>query len=169
MEPSPIIVTAKMGKAEQAWANKLRAAHFPAERNFLDAHITLFYHLPPSMLPEIRARIAAICAENPPPAAHVTDIINLGRGTAFRIDSPALMAMRDAMAQQFTGMLTPQDQARPRLHITVQNKVDPAAGRALQQQLSETFEPRAFALTGLSAYYYRGGPWEAIQSWSFRR
>ena len=166
--PAPIIVTAQMGKADQAWANKLRTAHFPPERNFLDAHITLFHHLPPSMLPEVKARLAAVCSETPPPASQLTDIMNLGRGTAFRLNSLALLAIRDALAQQFAGVLTPQDQARPRLHITVQNKVDPAAARALQQQLSQQFEPRAFSVTGLSAYYYRGGPWEPIQSWVFR-
>jgi hypothetical protein len=57
---APIIITADMGKTDQAWANGLRRAHFPAERNYVDAHITLFHHLPPSHLLEIKSRLVAL-------------------------------------------------------------------------------------------------------------
>ena len=69
--------------------------------------------------------------------------------------------------RDFTGLLVPQDQARPRLHVTVQNKVEPSVAKALYAELLASFEPRPIAITGLSAFYYRGGPWEAIQSWTF--
>ena len=55
--PAPIIVTALMGGADFAWADGLRRAHFPPERNWLPAHITLFHHLPPSLLDEVAARL----------------------------------------------------------------------------------------------------------------
>jgi hypothetical protein len=168
MSPSaPIIITAQIGKGDQAWADALRKAHFPPERNFLSAHITMFHHLPPAYLPEIKARIAALARECPPPPAMLSEVMLLGRGVAFRIDSPELLAMRDELAEGFTGLMTPQDQARPRLHITVQNKVEPPVAKALHANLAACFEPRPLAITGLSAYYYRGGPWEDIQSWSF--
>jgi hypothetical protein len=166
-ENAPIIITATMGKAEQAWANRLRTAHFPPERNYLDAHITLFHHLPPAHLGEIKSRLAAMAREHAPPPATLCDVMMLGRGVAYRVDCPALLAMRDALADGFTGLLTPQDQARPRLHITVQNKVEPAVAKALHAALLAEFHPRPFAITGLAAHYYRGGPWEAIQAWSF--
>jgi hypothetical protein len=165
---APIIITAEMGKADQAWANCLRRAHFPPERNFLDAHITLFHHLPPSHLPEIRSRLAALAGECRPPVAHLSDVMMLGRGVAYRVDSPELMAIRDELAEEFCGLLIPQDQARPRFHITVQNKVEPAIARALHAVLSDVFKPRPLAISGLSAHYYRDGPWEHIASWSFR-
>lgn len=164
---APVIVTAQMGKGDQAWADGLRAAHFPPERNFLKAHVTLFHHLPPGHLPEIKARLAAMAREYPPPPAMLSEVMMLGRGVAFRIDCPALLAMRDELAEHFTGLLTPQDQARPRLHITIQNKVEPSVAKALHAELAASFRPRPLSITGLSAYYYRGGPWEPIQSWSF--
>ncbi|MBL0924669.1 MAG: 2'-5' RNA ligase family protein [Sphingomonadaceae bacterium] len=164
----PIIITAEMGKADQEWANALRTLHFPPERNFLDAHITLFHHLPPGYLAEIKSRLAVLTAESPPPIAHLTEIMMLGRGVAYRVDSHELLSIRDELAQQFYGLLTPQDQARPRLHITVQNKVEPATARAVHAQLSATFKPRKLAISGLAAHYYRGGPWEHIGSWKFR-
>jgi hypothetical protein len=75
--------------------------------------------------------------------------------------------MRDELAEGFAGLLTPQDQARPRLHITVQNKVEPAVAKALHAELSAVFRPRPLSITGLSAFYYRDGPWETIQNWAF--
>jgi hypothetical protein len=168
MEVSPIILTAKMGHADQAWANALRTRYYPAERNYLDAHITLFHHLPPAHLPEIKSRLAGMAAENAPPQAWLSDVMMLGRGVGFRVESPELLSIREELAQAFRGLLIPQDQGRPRLHITVQNKVEAAAAKALHTELSAAFEPRMLSISGISAFYYRGGPWEAIQSWSFR-
>jgi hypothetical protein len=157
-----------MGKVDQAWANALRRAHFPAERNFLDAHITLFQHLPPAHLPEIKTRLAAMAKQNAPPPAQLCTVMMLGRGVAYRVECPELLAMRSALAEAFRGLMIPQDQAQPRLHITVQNKVEPPVAKALHAELVGTFRPRALSITGLCAFYYRGGPWEAIGSWSFR-
>jgi 2'-5' RNA ligase superfamily len=165
---APIIITAVMGKTDQAWANGLRRVHFPPERNFLDAHITLFHHLPPSHLAEIKSRLAALAGECPPPVAHLTEVMMLGRGVAYRVESPELLAIRDELADEFRGLLIPQDQARPRLHITVQNKVEPAAAKMLHAELSASFKPRPLAISGLAAQYYKGGPWEHIATWSFR-
>jgi hypothetical protein len=165
---APIIITAEMGKADQAWANALRARHFPPERNVLDAHITLFHHLPPASLPEIKSRLAALAAECRPPIAQLSEVMLLGRGVAFRLDSPELLSIRDELAHDFRGLLIPQDQARPRLHITVQNKVAPAVARALYAELCATFQPRSIAISGLAAHHYLGGPWAQIGRWSFR-
>lgn len=165
---APIIITAEMGKTDHAWATGLRRAHYPPERNQLDAHITLFHHLPPGDLPEIKSRLAAVASECPPPMAWLSDVMLLGKGVAFRIDSAELLAIRDELAHDFSGLLIPQDQARPRLHITVQNKVDPPVAKALHAKLTATFHPRPLAISGLAAHYYRGGPWENIARWSFR-
>jgi 2'-5' RNA ligase superfamily len=164
---APIIVTAQMGKGDQLWADDLRKAHYPPERNHLSAHITLFHHLPPTQLPEIKARLAAMARDHDAPPAMLGGVMSLGGGVAYRVDSPELLAMRDALADGFHGLLIPQDQARPRLHITVQNKVEPPVAKALLAKLSASFIPRPLAITGFAAYHYRGGPWEAIQSWSF--
>lgn len=164
---APIIVGALMGAADFAWADGLRRAHFPPDRNVLSAHITLFHHLPPSALAEVSARIKALC-RGPAPVARLSEVMLLGQGVAFRIDSPQLSAMRDEMADAFTGLLTPQDQARPRLHVTVQNKVKPAEAKALAEALRADFQPRPFVIAGLATWHYRGGPWELAMKASFR-
>jgi hypothetical protein len=166
-EVSPVIITAQMGKADQLWADALRAEHYLPERNQVQAHITLFHHLPPAYLPEIKARLAALARQCSAPPAMLSGLMSLGRGVAFLVDCPDLLSMRDELAEGFTGLLTPQDQARPRLHITIQNKVEPAVAKALHAELGAAFQARPLTIVGLSAYYYRGGPWELIQSWAF--
>ncbi|MET0370993.1 MAG: 2'-5' RNA ligase family protein [Sphingobium sp.] len=164
---APIIVTALMGQADFAWADGLRRAHFPPERNQVPAHLTLFHHLPPSLLGEVKARLKRLCA-GPAPEARLAEVMLLGQGVAYRVDSPALLAMRDELADAFAGLLTPQDQARPRLHVTVQNKVAPPVARALAEALRAAFRPRPLTIAGLAAWHYHGGPWELATEARFR-
>lgn len=133
----------------------------------MPAHLTLFHHLPPAIEAELKQRLKT-AAGAPPPAATVAAILDLGGGTAFRIDSPALAAIRDELASAFHGMLTPQDQAGWRPHVTIQNKVPNKEARALQDKLRATFLARPLAISGLAAWRYLGGPWEAIGEWPFR-
>lgn len=165
---APIIITAAMAKGDHRWASALRTAHFPPDRNYLDAHITLFHQLPGSMEASIVGEVKRVLAEYPPPRATIDRMISLGRGVAYHIDSPELLGIREELAERFHGLLTPQDEGKPRLHITVQNKVDPKQAKALLAELAATFEPRAMGIIGISAFYYRGGPWEEIGTWRFR-
>ena len=43
-----LIVTAELGPADLAWLDRLRRTYYPAERNQLPAHLTMFHALPPS-------------------------------------------------------------------------------------------------------------------------
>jgi hypothetical protein len=165
--PAPIIVTAMMGAADFAWADALRRTHFPPERNWLRAHITLFHHLPPGSLSELM-RLLRQASAAPPPPARLAAVISLGRGVAYRLESSGLLDIRGDIAEAFGDQLTPQDRQQPRLHITVQNKVDLAVAKALHGELSRAFRPRPFSIVGLAAHYYRGGPWEPIGHVKFR-
>lgn len=160
-------MTAAMGAADAAWATALRRAHFPLERNFLDAHITLFHHLPPSALDELRERVKRAVAASAP-TARIAGLMNLGRGMALKLESPELLAWREEFAVAFAGMLTPQDRASPRLHITIQNKVTPADAKALLVELEPRITLRPLRIAGLSLFHYDGGPWEPIGTWAFR-
>lgn len=165
---APVIVTALMGAADFAWANDLRRRHFPPERNYLDAHITLFHHLPPARLPELKQWMRHLTQGAAAPSARLGGVIHLGRGVAYRVDSADLLALRADIADVFAHDLTPQDQASPRLHITVQNKVSAPESKALCAALEREFHPRPLAITGIAAYYYRGGPWELITKAMFK-
>jgi 2'-5' RNA ligase superfamily len=164
---APLIVTAVLGTADQRRFDALRRAHFPPERNYLSAHLTLFHHLPPARADEL-VRLLKDIAADPPPAARVTEVYSLGRGVAYRIESPGLVAMRERVADWFAPDLTAQDQATPRLHITVQNKVEPDVAKALLAELRADFQPHPIAISGFGVYYYRGGPWEMLKEIAFR-
>ena len=164
----PLIVTALFAPGDDGWLQALRRAHYPPELNRVPAHLTLFRHLPPSLAPELSRRLATVTAA-PPPAASIAGIVDLGEGTALRVDSGELEAIRDDLAEALHGLLMPQDQAPWRPHVTVQNKVAPKEARRLQQQLRATFEPRPLAIRALGVWRYLDGPWEKLREHAFRR
>lgn len=168
MTGHPLIVTAELPGDIQAMADGLRRAHFPPERNFLAAHVTLFHALAPSAEGEARECLARLARATPPPPARLAGVMSLGRGTALQIESRAMLAVRAEIADRFHGMLTSQDQHRPRLHVTVQNKVTAGAAKRLLEELSAGFTVREFAFRGLGLHAYLGGPWEHLASYSFR-
>jgi hypothetical protein len=167
MKGTPLIVTATFGDGDNGWLQRLRREHFPPERNQVPAHLTLFHQLPPSIEAELGSRLAEATA-GPPPAATIVGILDLGGGTAFRVESEALLAIREDLADAFHGLLMPQDQAAWRPHVTIQNKVAPKQAKALQERLRASFLPRPLAIRGLAAWRYLGGPWESIRERPFR-
>lgn len=168
VESAPLIVSALLGAEDFAWLDGLRRAHFPPERNRLPAHLTLFRHLPPSLLPELKHRLGtAACSV--PPRAEAAGLLDLGGGVAVRIASPALEDIRADLALSFRGLLTPQDQAGWRPHVTIQNKVAPVEARALKRRLEADFRPRPLRIDGLAASAYRDGLWEPVSRHMFRR
>jgi hypothetical protein len=162
-----IIVTATFGDGEKGWLQELRRTHYPPERNRVPAHLTLFRQLPPSLESELGTRLARAAASRPP-FATFAGVMDLGEGTALRVESEDLEDIRDDLAEAFHGLLTPQDAAPWRPHVTIQNKVAPREAKALQQRLRATFRPRPLAIRGLAAWRYRDGPWGAIREWRFR-
>lgn len=164
---APIIVSAVFGRQDQGWFDAQRAAHFPPERNQLSAHLTLFHHLPPSAEAELKHRLVQETRGVRAPRARIGSLMSLGRGVAYRIESPDLVAIRHRLADAFAGLLTPQDAGGWRPHVTIQNKVQPNVAKLLLTGLSRDFVPREVEVAGLAAWWYRGGPWENISRHMF--
>lgn len=158
--PAPIIVTALFGRQDQAWFEMLRREYYPPERNLLDAHLTLFHHLPPSVAEELKQRLSSETRGVRAPRAKATGLMSLGGGVAYRIEAPELTTIREGLSQAFAGMLMPQDAGRWRPHVTVQNKVTPSLAKVVLGALSRDFVPREVEIAGLASWWYRGGPWE---------
>ena len=133
----------------------------------MPAHLTLFHHLPPSVQGEVGRRLADYAA-TPAPAATIAGIMDLGGGTALRVESEGLEDIRYDLALALRGLLTPQDMAPWRPHVTVQNKVEAKEAKALQARLRAGFERRPLAIKGLALWRYLDGPWEPVKSWTFR-
>ena len=157
---APLVVTALFERSDQSWFNALRREHFPPERNQLEAHLTLFHHLPPSVDDELKHRLSQETRGVRAPKARVTGLMSLGRGVAYRIEAPALDTIRAGLSEAFAGLLMPQDAGRWRPHVTIQNKVTPSLANVLLKALARDFQPREVEITGLASWWYRGGPWE---------
>jgi 2'-5' RNA ligase superfamily len=166
-EAAPLILTLRMDAAHQARFDALRSAHFPPRRNVLDAHVTLFHALPGHALRAVEDMLAEEAARTPPPVVAVREPFLLGRGVAFRLESPEANALRARIAGRWSGILTAQDRAPPRLHVTVQNKVTPAEARTLLEKLLPPFQESRFVSPGLDLWSYLGGPWRAEARFEF--
>ena len=166
-EGYPLLITAELPPDAFAWADTLRRAHYPPERNRLGAHVTLFHGLPPSAQGEV-IRLLAALGEYPPPEARIAGLMDLGRGTAFAVDSPGMVALHAEMALILRGLIQQKDMRPLRLHITVQNKVSRKAARALQVELAEDIPTRSFQFRGLGLSQWRDELWRLVRLYSFR-
>ena len=162
-----LIVTAELGAQDFAWFDALRRRHYPAERNQVPAHLTIFHALPPSAEGEARRALAALACQGEP-RAMVVGLLDLGGGVAFRIRSEELDELREQLAGIFHGLLGPQDAHGWRPHITVQNKVPNREAQALVAELERDFRPRPLKIAGLALHRYLGGPWQKLAGWRFR-
>ena len=163
----PLIVTADIGQSDFAWLDGLRRAHYPADRNRVRAHLTVFHALPPSAESEVRTRLSDL-AKGPRPKVAIEGLMDLGGGVAFRIVSPDLDRIRDQLAVSLHGLLGAQDSGGWRPHVTIQNKVPPKAARVLLSSLEHDFVRRPLAIHGLGLHRYLGGPWEQLARYAFR-
>jgi hypothetical protein len=163
----PLLITAELPPEILSWADGLRRAHYPPEKNRLRAHVTLFHALPPSAEGEVR-RLLAELAKGAAPQAWVAGIWDMGGGTAFDVASEGMEALFEDLREAFHGIMTLQDDRKLRLHITVQNKVPPGTAKVLQAELRKTFEPRAFHFRGLGLYAWDEGLWQPIADYPFR-
>lgn len=150
------ILTAEMDEDSFAWLDGLRRQHFPPERNFLPAHLTMFHRL--SLAQTTRLK------EVSPPGAPVTisfdSPLALGFGVAVRVNSTPLQQLRAAAKAAIGGELSRQDGQRWHPHVTVQNKVSPEVARQLYRSMEDRFTARTGAITGLLVWEYLGPAWK---------
>lgn len=159
-----LIVTALLDDETQQRFDRLRRRHFPPERNHLDAHLTLFHHLPGDRAAAIAEDLAAVAgrATGPLPV-RISGLRFTGRGVGYVLSSPGLVGLRAALAARWDPWLTPQDRAKGSdLHVTVQNKVEPDVARALHDELRAEFVPSTATAVGLAWWRYLDGPWEPV-------
>ena len=167
MADAPLILTLGFDAAGFAHLDAMRRRHFPAERNLIPAHLTLFHHLPGDEEQEIAATLRAVTRDAAPIPLRVTGLRFLGRGTAYEIAAPRLTELRRDLAARWRSALTPQDAQGFRAHVTIQNKVPSGEARATFETLQAAFSPFEATGTGLLLWHYRGGPWEAAGAFPF--
>ncbi len=166
MTENPLILTLKINPEAAAYFTGLRTQHFPAERNYLDAHLTLFHHLPYNEA-TIFEVIKTASSQQKPFAIQVAQVVSIGAGVAFKLECDVLKQLHKNLQQQWQQWLTPQDKQALWPHITIQNKVDRSTALQTQQSLDLNFEPFEIQGLGLSLWEYLGGPWKLMETFDF--
>ena len=169
MEPhdsKPLILTIKLDDAAQLSFNELRKLYFPAERNFLNAHLTLFHQLPANET-SILSDIENLTVHATRLVLQVESVVSIGNGTAYKIASKELQALHRLLQQKWMQWIIQQDKQKLWPHITIQNKVSAEKAKELQAVLKSDFKPFAIYGNGFSLWEYEGGPWEFIRDYEF--
>jgi 2'-5' RNA ligase len=164
----PLILTLELDRKTFGFFNQLRQQHFPPERNFLPAHITLFHALPGDRESSVRQTLQDLCAHTPILPLTFPKLRFLGRGVAVEVDCPELLQLHQQLAKHWNSWLSRQDQQRYRPHITIQNKTTTDEARSLYDQLAPEWKLLSGYGEGLSLWYYQGGPWEWVGKFDFK-
>ena len=157
------ILTAEMDDDSFAWLDGLRREHFPPDRNFLSAHLTLFHRLSPAQVERLRL-VQTPCA---PIELRFDRIVFLGFGVALGVRSAELKQLRNKARAEMGGEFSRQDSQPWMPHVTVQNKATAESARQLQYSLEQGFSKRIGAATGLLVWEYLGGPWKLADRIAF--
>ena len=157
------VATIEIDEENFFWLQSLRRERFPAERDLLSAHLTLFHKLGVSQI----ERLHSIGMPRAPLPLRFTGMRFFGSGVAVDIEAPELQRFREQLKSQLGGTLILQDAQRWRPHVTVQNKVTPATAKTLWAELSAGFAPRDGTATALRVWRYLGGSWSLAGRFTF--
>ena len=163
----PLIVTLALDESSQTYFTRLREKYFPKERNYLQAHLTLFHKLPREERPVISRTLTEVSQVTQELSLEVAEVKSIGRGVAFMLKRERLITIHRQLSRQWHAWLTLQDQQKLWPHVTVQNKVSPKEAQRTLEQLFSSFEPFTATGTGLQLWEYRGGPWEFVWMYPF--
>ena len=167
---NPLILSLELDPDLATELTRWRARYFPAERNYLDAHVTLFHALPATRHHAIVADLGELAATQSEFAVRVPAAYSLGRGVALEVVAPEIAKLRRDLRARWLDHLTPQDRtAAIRPHVTIQNKVGgDQAKRTLAEVRAAWPAHTAGTARGLALWEYLGGPWRALTSFRFQ-
>ena len=168
LSAKPLILTLMLDDDTFAIFDNLRREHFPSERNFIPAHITLFHALPGQEKDCIIKTLDDTCSRTMVFTVHFNSVRFLGGGVAIDADSDFLKSLRNNLASEWVSWLTNQDRQRYRPHITIQNKVSPNSARLLFNAIKDNWEAMEGRGIGLLLWTYIGGPWSHERSFFFK-
>ena len=156
-----LLLTLSLSEPAQSTFQALRLRHFPAGRNQVPAHVSLFHTLPGAERGTILHTLGALDAERPEILVQAPRL--LGAGVAFPLSSAALQALHARLASAWEPWLTRQDRQGYRPHMTVQNKVSREEAASTLARLAAGFVPWRTEGVTLRLWRYLGGPWEALE------
>lgn len=164
---TPLLVTLALDAATFERLDALRRRYFPAERNLVPAHVSLFHSLPAEDAREIQAELGEAAEACGPIPLKFGTIRRTGKGIAASVEAPGLATLHARLARAFAAYLTPQDRQPFRPHATIMNKAGPLAAALAFAELSAAWEPITGRGEGLLLWEYLGGPWRFVARFPF--
>lgn len=162
----PLVLTLRLAEPDQRRFERERAALFPEGRTQVGAHVTLFHALPAALRPEVEDELAAV-HDVRRPEVRVRGVRSLGRGVAYDLACPWVEQRHQQWRRRWRPHLTRQDDAGLRLHVTVQNKVEPEVARRTLEELGRDLTPWTTEAVALQLWRYDGGPWTHLADGPF--
>jgi 2'-5' RNA ligase len=159
---APLLVTAELAPDAFARLDGLRRRYFPAERNLIPAHVSLFHHLPASERDAVESALEAV-TERPAPDLRFETVRRLASGMAVDVTSSGLAAVHLDLSRAFAEWLTPQDRQPFRPHVTLMNKASKEAALAALAEVSTGWASFEADAPALLLWRYLGGPWELVR------
>jgi 2'-5' RNA ligase len=177
---SPLILSVLLDDALHKHLTSLRTKHFPSHRNYLAGHITLFHALPSSHLDAVSTKLQELADTKSAFPVKVGEPVLRGSDAKKAVFLPLfaknLVSFRASLLEHFQNELhmpmTDQDkQQKFWPHATVVNKVPPEKAEQVFEELKRTGEAGEVNkghVQGVELWYYKGGPWEHIETYRFR-
>lgn len=149
----PLILCLKLDKATQTFLTDLRTKHFPSNRNYLAAHVTLFHAIPAHRYSELDSHLHLLSASEKGWEVFVGEPKKMGtkgvmvtvrdrpHGSIERIHTDLQRWLQRGVREE-KDRLTDQDARRPgKAHVTILNKAeDEQQVERCLQEVAETFE-----------------------------
>jgi len=165
MPAPPLILTLAIDEISHNYFTTLRTQYFPKYCNYLEAHLTLFHHLPADV-DSINETVQQVCKRDNM-LLEITGINNTGNGVAFTIASASLQQIHTELQQSFAPYLINRDKGDFLPHITIQNKVTAFKAKQTTDILLQDFKPFTAQGIGIDSWLYLGGPWEKKKEYRF--
>ena len=165
-DPPPLIVTTHFDATSLQIFDGLRRRHFPSHLNKVPAHVSLFHKLPGGEAAAVIQAASTRCRALAPMELQPAGVRFLGRGVALAYQSRELSLLREDLASEWRAWLTPQDRQPFKAHITIQNKAEPNAARALLASLQGAELPPC-RIEGVTVWRYLAGPWSHLRTCYF--
>lgn len=165
MHGGPYLVTLGLDVAAFARLDGLRERYFPADRNVVPAHVSLFHKLPGDEGDAIGAALEESAAASGPIALRFGGLKYTGGGVMAAVESPGLAAIHRRLSRHFDAWLTPQDRQPYRPHITIMNKAEKSAARRAYEELQIGWSAWEGVGESLRLWEYLGGPWRAVAAY----
>lgn len=147
-----VILTVDLDEGSFQRLNCLRREFYPAEKNLVPAHVTLFHQFPRQGLGDLPAFPAEL-------VVHFGRVFFMGQGFAVEAQCQDLQIWRKQVLDlplEFSS----QDRSLKKLHVTLQNKESPAKAREDFEAFCQKWSPFTGKIFGLRQWRYLSGPWE---------